>query len=69
MERRARGKFNAQVHEEACDWFGECRSGELDAAARRDFDRWLRQSPDHIAAYLEVAALYQEAGAAISASE
>jgi transmembrane sensor len=66
---RARGKFNAQVYEEACDWFGECRSSELDAAARRDFDRWLRQSPDHIAAYLEVAALYQEGGAAIPASE
>lgn len=69
MESRARGKFNAQVYEEACDWFGECRSGELEAAARRDFDRWLRQSPDHIAAYLEVAALYQEAGAAIPASD
>jgi transmembrane sensor len=69
MESRARGKFNAQIYEEACDWFGECRSGELDAAARRDFDRWLRQSPDHIAAYLEVAALYQEGGAAIPASE
>ncbi len=65
MERRATGKFNAQIYEAACDWFGECRSGELDAAARRDFDRWLRQSPDHIAAYLEVAALYQEGGAAI----
>ncbi|HEY5759470.1 MAG TPA: FecR domain-containing protein [Steroidobacter sp.] len=69
MESRARGKFNAQIYEEACDWFGECRSGELDAAARRDFDRWLRQSPDHIAAYLEVAALYQEGGAAIPASD
>lgn len=69
MESRARGKFNAQVYEEACDWFGECRSGELAAAARRDFDRWLRQSPDHIAAYLEVAALYQEGGAAIPASD
>lgn len=65
MESRAPGKFNAQIYEEACDWFGECRSGELDAANRRDFDRWLRQSPDHIAAYLEVAALYQEGGAAI----
>jgi transmembrane sensor len=29
----------------------------------------LRQSPDHIAAYLEVAALYREAGAAIPESE
>jgi transmembrane sensor len=29
----------------------------------------LRQSPNHIAAYLEVAALYQEGGAAIPASE
>lgn len=69
MESRARGKFNAQIYEEACDWFGECRSGELDAAARRDLDRWMRQSPEHIAAYLEVAALYQEGGAAIPADE
>lgn len=63
-----RGKFNAQVYEEACDWFGECRAGELDAAARREFDRWLRQSPDHIAAYLEIAAIYQEGGAVIPQS-
>jgi transmembrane sensor len=58
MERPLRSKFNAQIYEEACEWFIECRAGDLDNAARAEFDRWLRKSPEHQSAYLEIAAIW-----------
>ena len=47
MESRTRGKFNAQIYEEACDWFGECRSGErIDSAlgtrSIRRYTSWMK---------------------------
>ena len=60
MERPVRAKFNTQIYEEACEWFIECRAGDLDDAARVEFDRWLRKSPEHQSAYLEVAAIWNE---------
>jgi transmembrane sensor len=60
MERRDRSKFSRQIYEEACEWFIECRAGDLDGAARRDLDRWLRKSPEHLSAYLEIAAIWNE---------
>jgi transmembrane sensor len=55
-------RMNAQIYAEASEWFAEFRDREPDAAARREFDRWLRASPEHLAAYLEIAALWNEAG-------
>jgi transmembrane sensor len=60
MERPVRAKFNTQIYEEACEWFIECRAGDLDDIARAEFDRWLRKSPEHQSAYLEIAALWNE---------
>lgn len=60
MEPHARSTLNAQIYEEASSWFIECRGGDLDDAGRRDFDRWLRKSPEHLSAYLEVAAIWNE---------
>jgi len=60
MERPVRAKFNTQIYEEACEWFIECRSGDLDAASQAEFDRWLRNSPEHQSAYLEIAAIWNE---------
>jgi transmembrane sensor len=60
MERPVRSKFNIQVYEEACEWFIECRARDLDNAARAGFDRWLRKSPEHQSAYLEIAAIWIE---------
>jgi transmembrane sensor len=60
MERHARSKLNTQIYEEASEWFVECQSGMHDLAARRDFDRWLRKSPEHVSAYLEIAAIWDE---------
>lgn len=56
-------QLNPQIYSEACEWFVECRSGALDYAARRKFDRWLRTSPEHLSAYLEIAAIWNEGAA------
>lgn len=40
---------------EASAWFIEFRTGELSQADRDRFTRWIRTSPQHIRAYLEVA--------------
>jgi transmembrane sensor len=53
-------KLNAQIYSEASHWFVTCRSGQLDDAMRRQLDRWLRQSPQHLSAYLELAAIWDE---------
>jgi transmembrane sensor len=55
--------MNAQIREAACEWFVEFRVGEPGEAARGSFLAWLRESPTHMAAYLEVAALWSESGA------
>lgn len=60
MERPARSKMNTQIYEEACTWFVDSRAGDLDDAGRREFDRWLRKSPEHLSAYLEIAAIWNE---------
>jgi len=59
MEQRI--KLNTQIYEEACAWFVDCRAGDLDEAARDAFDCWLRKSPEHLSAYLELAAIWNEA--------
>ena len=60
MERPVRANLNTQIYAEACEWFIECRAGDLDDAARAEFDRWLRKSPEHEGAYLEIAAIWNE---------
>lgn len=55
-----RARFNTQIYEEACEWFIECRAGDLGDASRSELDRWLRMSPEHLSAYLEIAAIWSE---------
>ena len=55
-----RNRINAEIYEQASEWFVEFRSGELDAGARRQFVGWLRSSPEHMRAYLELAAIWNE---------
>lgn len=45
---------------EASTWFIEFRSGDATADTRARFDAWLRRSPQHIQAYLEVASAWSE---------
>jgi transmembrane sensor len=60
MDRQVRSKMNTQIYEEACAWFVECRAGDLDDSGRREFDRWLRKSPEHLSSYIEIAAIWNE---------
>ena len=51
--------MNTQIYEEASEWVVQHRTGELDAQARRRFDAWLRQSPQHVSAYLEMSSIWE----------
>ncbi len=55
--------MNRQINEEAARWFVEFRSGDIDDAGRRAFDAWMRASPEHLRAFIEVAALWGHSGA------
>jgi transmembrane sensor len=52
---------NAQIIDEAAQWFVEFSCGDDDRNARRAFDAWLRKSPEHVRAYLEMFPLWQDA--------
>src|SRR5580704_268892 len=52
--------LNAQILDEASEWFVDFRVGDVDAAARERFDEWLRRSPEHIRAYIDIARTYVE---------
>jgi transmembrane sensor len=58
MEQRT--NMNGQIVDEASFWFVECRGGDLDETGQLEFDAWLRRSPEHLRAYLEVAAIWNE---------
>ena len=52
--------MNAQIYEEATLWLIEHREKSLSAKQRREFDNWLRQSPHHVRAYLEISAIWED---------
>jgi transmembrane sensor len=58
---RSTPTLSARIVEEASDWFIEFSEGTVDASAREQFDAWLRRSPEHVQAYLKIAALWEEA--------
>jgi len=55
--------FNQQLYSEAAAWLIEFRSGDIDVAGRKAFYDWLRTSPEHMRAYLELAAIWNEGSA------
>src|ERR1700722_14748629 len=58
-----RHPMNTQIYEEASDWLVKHRTGELGEADRVAFDSWLRTSPVHVRAYLEMAEIWEDAAA------
>lgn len=52
--------MNLQIYEEATDWVVKHRNGDLDARAKRSFDAWLRESPHHVLAYLEMSSVWED---------
>jgi transmembrane sensor len=55
---KQRNPPNRQILEEAAEWFVDFREGLIDADGRNAFNIWLRRSPEHILAYLEVATFW-----------
>jgi transmembrane sensor len=51
---------NQQILEEASTWFVAFRSRDLAENARQQFQEWLKRSPEHIRAYLEIASIYAD---------
>jgi transmembrane sensor len=49
------------ILEEATAWFIDLNEGELDAGGRERLNQWLRRSPEHVRAYLEIAAAWEDA--------
>ena len=60
MERPRTPKLNAQILAEASTWFVEISEAEVSAAARDEFNLWLRTSPEHVRAYLQISALWDD---------
>src|ERR1700730_11908728 len=60
-ERFSGAGFNSQIYDEACVWFVEMRSGDVDAAGRQRFNVWVRKSPEHLRAYLEISEIWDDA--------
>jgi len=59
MSRKA-SRSNQQILEEASTWFVVLRDQNLGGHARKEFHGWLKRSPEHIRAYLEIAAIYAD---------
>src|SRR5579862_6639345 len=62
MSSESRLQLNHQISEEAAQWLVEFRTGDIDASGRRAFDAWVRASPEHLRAFVEVAVLWEQAG-------
>jgi transmembrane sensor len=52
--------LNTQIYQEASDWVVKNREGDLDAQETRRFDTWLRESPQHVRAYLEISSIWED---------
>jgi transmembrane sensor len=55
--------LSGRIVEEATNWFVEFNEGEVCQPDREAFIEWLKASPEHIRAYLQVTAHWEEAGA------
>ena len=52
---------NSQILEEASTWFVDLSEGHLTGKVREQFSDWLRASPEHVRAYLQISALWEDA--------
>lgn len=56
----SRAELSSQTMEEASGWFIEFNEGELDHDERVEFDHWIRRSPEHVRAFLEIGAAWED---------
>jgi transmembrane sensor len=55
--------LNHQISEEAAEWLVEFRTGPVRTSVRKEFDAWVRASPEHLRAFIEMAVVWRESGA------
>jgi transmembrane sensor len=67
--KQAENKLRPQVRKEATEWFVAFCEDEVDAPGRESFDRWLRGSPEHVRAYLQISALWESTGLLVDSSK
>jgi transmembrane sensor len=60
--------LSGRIVQEATTWFVEINEGAASQPDRAAFVEWLKTSPEHIRAYLQVSAHWEEAGALAKAS-
>ena len=60
--------LSGPIVQEAATWFVEFNEGDVGQPGREAFIAWLKASPDHIRAYLQVSAHWEDAGALSNAS-
>ncbi|MBL8266541.1 FecR family protein [Steroidobacter sp.] len=53
--------MNKQITDEAAEWLIEIQMDQPDAGMRERFSAWLDTSPEHVRAYLELTALWEDA--------
>lgn len=54
-------KPNAQILEEASTWFVELSEEGMSVSAREEFADWLRASPEHVRAFLQISTVWEDA--------
>jgi len=54
-------RIRAEIRAEAIEWLITFSEKEVDAGGRQRFNEWLRASPENVAMYLRIAALWQDA--------
>jgi transmembrane sensor len=62
MTRPNAPRVRGEVRREAARWFVELNEDPQNEQARREFDEWLRRSPEHVQAFLLVSAHWEEGG-------
>jgi transmembrane sensor len=53
-------KLPVQIVEEAAEWFVEMDRDDVDRPTRQRFDEWLRRSPEHVRAFLELLQIWEQ---------
>lgn len=52
--------MNTQIYEAATEWLIKHREADLQPREKAQFDAWLRESPQHVRAYLEMSAIWED---------
>lgn len=54
---RRQHRMSERISEQAAEWLVSFRAGSLSHAEKREYVRWLKQSPAHVRAMLELVSL------------